>query len=102
MLAKYPDVFEVWANIDQERKDASNIVISLMVMTVSIFTVDCHVKRDMGRSILASFRVCTRRGANRCTIGILRTVDSIEVAKLLLLSLLKVVLSINGNGMPCG
>ena len=76
----------------KEGKDASNIVTSSMVMMVSIFIVDCHVKHDIGRSVLVSFRVCTQRGANRCTIGINRTVDSVETA----------IISINGNGVPCG
>jgi hypothetical protein len=71
----------------KEDKDTSNVVTSLMVMTVSIFIVDCPMKHDIGRSIYASFRVCTQRGANQCTIGILRTVDSVEMAKLLPLSL---------------
>jgi hypothetical protein len=36
---------------------------------------------------MKSFVVFTSKGANQCTIGILRTVDSGEVAKLLPLSL---------------
>jgi hypothetical protein len=64
MSAKYPDVLKFGRTLAKEGKDASNIVTSSMVMTVSIHKVDCHMKRDIGRSVLANFRVCAQRGAN--------------------------------------
>ncbi len=73
--------------LTKEGKDTSKVVTSSMVMMVSIVGGDRHMKHVIWRSILKSLVVCTQVGANRYTIGILRTVDSVEVATLLPLSL---------------
>jgi hypothetical protein len=51
--------------LTKEGKDASRVVTSLMLMMVSIVKVDCHVKRDIVRSIRRSFVECMQMGANR-------------------------------------